>query len=265
MWSIEQITGQFIGPPLAGLLIAMAVSLPFVVDAMTFAIATALVWWVTMRHVPMAPVAGFWTQFREGTHWIAQHRVILTFAIMLSVLNFVTFGSLAVLVLFSQEVLNLNAAGHGVVLAGGALGAVFGGLIGPNIAKALGGRSTIWAALLIFIPSFLGVGLTSSAFVAGFALAVMYAGGMTWNVVTVSLRQRVIPPELLGRVNAIYRFFGWGSIPLGALAAGALVAWAEPSVGRETALRLPFLIAAGVSAALLIFAVFGFKNRDLSD
>lgn len=265
LWSIEQITGQFIGPPLAGLLIALSVPLPFVVDALTFAIATALVWWVTMRHVPMAPSQAFMSQFREGAVWIANHRVILTFAIMLSVLNFVTFGSLAVLVLFSQEVLGLDAAGHGVLLAVGALGAVLGGLAGPKVAAFLGGRGTILAALAVFIPSFLSVGLANSAFLAGFALAAMYAGGMSWNIVTVSLRQRVIPPELLGRVNSIYRFFGWGSIPLGALAAGALVAWSEPSMGREAALRLPFVIAAGVSAVLLIYAVFALKSSDLAD
>lgn len=31
-----------------------------------------------------------------------------------------------------------------------------------------------------------------------------------WNVITVSFRQSVIPDDLLGRVNSVYRFFGWG-------------------------------------------------------
>ena len=40
--------------------------------------------------------------------------------------------------------------------------------------------------------------------------------GILWNVITVSLRQSVIPDRLLGRVNSVYRFFGWGMMPIGA-------------------------------------------------
>ena len=36
-----------------------------------------------------------------------------------------------------------------------------------------------------------------------------------WNVVTVSLRQQIVPPHLFGRVNSVYRWFGWGTLPIG--------------------------------------------------
>ena len=42
MWSAEQVTGQFIGPPIAGLLIASSVALPFGVDASIYALSAAL-------------------------------------------------------------------------------------------------------------------------------------------------------------------------------------------------------------------------------
>ena len=41
-----------------------------------------------------------------------------------------------------------------------------------------------------------------------------------WNIITVSLRQRITPDRLLGRVNAGYRFFAWGAMPIGALLGG---------------------------------------------
>ena len=47
----------------------------------------------------------------------------------------------------------------------------------------------------------------------GFAVAM-------WNVVTVSLRQQIVPAGLLGRVNSVYRMLGWGLMPLGAVAGG---------------------------------------------
>lgn len=48
MWSAEQITGQFIGPPLAGLLIASSVALPFGVDASAYAFSALLVWLIAL-------------------------------------------------------------------------------------------------------------------------------------------------------------------------------------------------------------------------
>ncbi len=45
---------------------------------------------------------------------------------------------------------------------------------------------------------------------------------MGWNVVTVSLRQRIVPDRLLGRLNASYRLVAWGTMPLGAAAGGVL-------------------------------------------
>jgi len=86
--------------------------------------------------------------------------------------------------------------------------------------------------------------LTSNVYVVALALFFEMVGALVRNIVTVSYRQRRIPDDLLGRVNSIYRFFGWGLMPFGALAAGWIVAAAEPSVGREAALRLPFLISA---------------------
>lgn len=70
-----------------------------------------------------------------------------------------------------------------------------------------------------------------------------------------SYRQRLIPDALLGRVNSIYRFFGWGMMPFGALAGGWIVAAAEPDLGRELALRMPFLIAAAGSVMLLVYGL----------
>ena len=254
LWSVERIMGEFIGPPLAGFLIAWAVPLPFLFDAVTFGVAAVLLWCVTFKPVALAPEQeSFRTQFMEGLRWIRGHATIWSLAILLGILNFVTFGSLAILVLFSQDILGLNAAGHGFLLTAGAAGAVAGSLTGPRVASALGFRATLLVSVGLFVPAFAGIAVAGSAVVAGGSLALMMCFGMVWNIVTVSYRQRTIPPLLLGRVNSIYRFFGWGSIPLGGFAAGALVKLVQDDWGREFALRLPFAIAAVICFGLLIW------------
>ncbi|HVR76755.1 MAG TPA: hypothetical protein VMS99_00020 [Acidimicrobiia bacterium] len=76
-----------------------------------------------------------------------------------------------------------------------------------------------------------------------------------WNIITVSLRQSLIPDRMLGRANSVYRFLGWGMIPVGAFLGGVKVAGAELVLGREWALRAPFIFAALVQAALFSYAL----------
>jgi MFS family permease len=75
------------------------------------------------------------------------------------------------------------------------------------------------------------------------AVAVMGLAGTTWNIVTVSLRQRIIPPELFGRVNSVYRLIGTGSISLGALIGG--------QIAYSSGLRSPYLASVFVGCIAL--------------
>lgn len=72
-------------------------------------------------------------------------------------------------------------------------------------------------ALLILVPV-----LTHDLIVIGFAYAIGGLGVALWNVATVSLRQRLVPERLLGRVVSTHRLISWGSLALGALAGGVL-------------------------------------------
>ena len=74
-----------------------------------------------------------------------------------------------------------------------------------------------------------------------------------WNVITVSLRQAIIPDHLLGRVNSVYRFLGWGMMPIGSLVGGLVVALGDQVTSREMALRIPYVIALVGNLLLLAF------------
>jgi len=182
-----------------------------------------------------------------------EHPVILRLAVMLGLINGFSIMTLTVLVLFSQDILGLSAVGHGVLLTAGAAGGVVGGLIGPKVVARLGVQNSIWAAMILFPVPFIMIALTSNAYVVAVALFLEMIGALLWNIVTVSYRQRRIPDDLLGRVNSIYRFFGWGMMPFGALAAGVIVAAAEPEFGRDAALRLPFIIGAVGMGVMFVY------------
>ncbi|WP_019954114.1 MFS transporter [Yoonia vestfoldensis] len=255
MWSAEQITGQFIGPPLAGLLIAASVLWPFGVDASIYALSAVLIWMIALPSRGAVVAVPFWAALREGLGWMRHNPVILRLAIMLGAINAVFIGGLTILVLYAQEVLGLSATGYGLLLTFGAMGGVVGGLVAPTVAKRLGMRRSLLVALVGFIMVNLMIGLFGSAFMVALALFFEAAAGMLWNVVTVSYRQRLIPDHLLGRVNAVYRFFGWGAMPFGAMGAGVLVTVLTPVLGRNEALHTPYLFAAAVCGLLTIYAM----------
>jgi hypothetical protein len=71
-------------------------------------------------------------------------------------------------------------------------------------------------------------------------------------VITVSLRQAIIPSHLLGRVNSVYRFFAWGMMPVGALVGGIVVAVVDAFAGREAALRSVWFVSGGIHLVLFV-------------
>lgn len=251
LWSVEQIMGAFVGPPLAGLLIAISVPAPFLLDAVSFGLAAWLVWCIALPP-RVAPAQGnWWEACREGVRWMWQHQDILRLAIMLGVINAAATMTMTILVLLSQEAFGLSAAGHGVLLTAGAVGGVVGGLICPWVVARWGAQRSLHLSLAVMILPPLMIALAGHVSVVALALFVQMLAALLWNVVTVSYRQRHIPDQILGRVNSIYRFFGWGMMPLGALAGGVVVALAEPQFGRMLALRAPFWLEAGIAVMML--------------
>lgn len=261
LWSMEQLTGQFIGPPLAGLLIGLGIAVPFGVDVAMLMLAAGLVWLITAP-APMPSETRFVEALREGIGFMRRDRVLLRLAVVLGVANFIAVGVITMQVMFAQEVLGLTAAGYGVVLSVEAIGAITGSLMAPRLLRWFGADRCLAIAIGIWAVGYGVVAIAPNAAVMALALFAVLAAGMVWNVITVSWRQRRIPPELLGRVNSICRFFGWGSMPLGALAAGAVATLLEAPLGREMALRAPFVLAAGACVGLLLYAM---KNLRLSE
>lgn len=261
MWSAEWTLNYLIGPPLAGVLIGLGIAIPLGLDAASFAVAATLVWLITLPARPAPAQARFRAQLAEGIAWFRAHPVIWRLALMLSLSNFFYVLTLTGTVLFAQEVLGLSASGYGIALSAGAVGGVVMGLVAPRITGRLGMRSTMLISIAIMITAYAALAATRSPAVLSIALALESGAAMLWNVVTVSYRQRLIPDDLLGRVNSIYRMFGWGSMPLGAFAAGTLIAALEAPIGRETALRLPYALAALANLGLLALALRWLPRR----
>jgi MFS family permease len=257
---------SFAGPPLGGILIGIALALPFFFDAMTFAISAALIFTLTGTFTPRRSPAdadqrpSFIGEIKEGVRWLLANKLLRDLGIVLGVMNAMLAATFATSVFFVQEVLELDAAMFGVLMTGGAAGGVLGSLLARRISKSLGSGTSLLAVLAGSAITLAAIGLSSSwPFVwAMFALNAFL--GVVWNVITVALRQTIIPDQLLGRVNSVYRFFAWGMMPVGSLVGGLLVAAFEPTWGRTTALRIPFWFAGGVFLVLFVISIRRFTT-----
>jgi MFS family permease len=258
LYSAELVANQFVGPPLAGLLLAIGFALPFVVDAGSFAASAALVFSiaaVTRAKPDVAERKPWRAEAAEGFRWLWHHDLLRTLAIALGLLNMLSNAAMAAFVLFSQEVLGTSTTEFAILSTAGAFGGVLGGWVASRVSRRIGsGPSlalTIWGGGV----SLVAIGLVSSWQIAFVFLFVEMFVAVLWNVITVSLRQTIIPDRLLGRVNSVYRFFGWGSIPIGALIGGALAAGLDGPLSREAALRATLIVPGLAHVAVAIFAL----------
>jgi MFS family permease len=261
LWGSEVVMNSFAGPPAGGLFLVIAFSLPFFVDAASFAVSAALILTIAgkFRASPETGVEvkapSFRAELKEGVRWLWGHDLFRPMAISLGVLNGMMALATATYVLFVQEILELDAGAFGAVLTAGAAGGLVGSLLAARVSKRIGKGTALFASILVFAATLLVTGLTSSVWVVWAMFAISSFFVMLWNVITVSLRQSLIPNRILGRVNSVYRFLGWGMMPIGALLGGLVVAVSEPVLGREWALRAPFLFAAVVQACLYVYAL----------
>ena len=258
MWSAESLTNSFIGPPLGSLLIGIAIFLPFFFDAVSFFIAVALIASLAGSFRPIQSDAprekiNFRAEIREGFDWLWVHPLLRPMAIILGCMNGLGTMVGAVYILFAQEVLHTTVFIFAILGTAGAIGGTIGGFFAPKVSAKLGSGPSLALALAAAPIGNLIIGLTSSWQVVWVVTAFETFVAILWNTITVSLRQSIIPPALLGRVNSVYRFFAWGSIPIGMFVGGGLVTVMTHVVSRESALRAPYLIS--VVLGLLLWAL----------
>jgi MFS family permease len=219
---------NLIGPPLGALLFTLSHPAPFVVDTLSFAVAAVLVLRLTRRRPVRAHGAppdlegGSWLMLRAGVSYLVHHRTLRTLAIAVGLINAVTGGVIAVLVLYVTRTLDLPEQAYGWLIATFALGGLLGSVLTAPLVRVCGARACTVGSLLAFAVVTILLGALPRPAVVVPVLVVGGVASVAWNVVTISYRQRVVPAHLLGRVTSAYRMVSFLGMPAGAVAAGLL-------------------------------------------
>jgi MFS family permease len=255
-WAAEGIANTFVGPPLGSALLIASFALPFFVDAASFFAAAALVASIPgsfrAERVGDAPAAGWKAELAEGVRWLWGHELLRPMAIMLGLMNLATMLGASTLVLFAQEVLHIGPVLFAVLGFGYAVGGIVAGTFASAVSKRLGSGTCLAVTLIGCAVVALTIGLLPYWPVVVVMYTVLALLGTLWNVITVSLRQSIIPPHLLGRVNSVYRFFAWGMMPIGAALGGSIVWLVDRFVSRGWGLRSVYFVDAAIHIALFV-------------
>jgi MFS family permease len=224
--ALSQVAGPSIGGALVG---ALTAPVAVTVNAITYVLSVASL--LAIRRVEPAPEPPAERRvlplIGEGLHWVLGHPMLRAIAGCTGTSNFFGQMGLAVYVLFAVHRIGLSPALLGLVYAGSSLGGLAGAAGADRVADRLGiGRAlvvgavcfTAFALLVPLAPDRVALALPlllAAGFGTGF-------GSTVYNVTQVSMRQRITPDALLGRMNASMRFIVWGTIPFGSFAGGVL-------------------------------------------
>ncbi|MGW7575915.1 MFS transporter [Streptomyces sp. NPDC054765] len=222
--SSAQVAGPGIG---GGLVQLLGAALAIVADAVGYVLSALFLWSIKQpESLPeRRPDVSLRQEVGEGLRFVFGHRLLRVIALTTGLGNFFTAVLMATQSVFLVRVLGLAPGVVGLLLAASALGGLAGALCAGRLAARFGQARVIWLSALVTGPFALLWPLSSrGAGAALFALGsgVVFFGAVVYNVAQVSFRQALCPSRLLGRMNATLRFLMWGTLPLGALAGGAL-------------------------------------------
>lgn len=252
----ERVGQDMVGPAVAGLLFTATALLPFGLNAGLLAAAAVLLIGITTERPRPTGRRGVFRETVAGMRWLWRDRFVRRLIITGAVLVFATSVWESILVLLATGPVGLSAAGYGLVLGVGALGGVGGAAATPFLVARidrwwlqLGSLALCGVVVLLLAVSPTPATIALAWGGTGFGFAV-------WHVVSVSTRQRVVPAEILARVNSAARTLSFTALPAGALAGGIAADLAG--------LRSPAVIAAAIVLVLLVvYAVTSRHDRAL--
>lgn len=240
-----QITiNRLAAPPLGAALFAAGMALPFVTQAVAVALGAVLV--SRIGETPPATTERTRALRREvmaGLRWVWAHEAVRLLVLTILAFN-ITFGATySIMVLYAGERLGLGPLGFGLLTTFGALGGMIGAAVYPRLERRLRASGIMRVGLVIETLTHLLLALTTTPAIAFATLFVFGIHEASWGTTASTIRQRVVPNELQGRVGSVYMVSVFGSLVVGSALGGVIA-----RVGGITA---PFWFGFAGSAVIL--------------
>ncbi len=219
-------TAVFIAPGLGGIIISIFnPGMGLIINSLTFLFGFLVVWSLNIEsNVQKEKITSskVFTDIKEGFHFVIQKKPILytNLAMFFSIFGSTLF--LTMLVIHLKSTAGLDSILIGYVLSIGGIAAIGGALITNILKKHFSYRTILFFASLVGGVSIIAFGMNNSFIWLALMNALGTISASIMNPCIVTIRQKLTPDHLLGRVQATSRFMTWILMPVAALTAGIL-------------------------------------------
>ena len=259
---------QLIGPPIGAFLFVAGMAIPFATDAVCYALGAVLVSRIASsvargrtaepgataspptaepefeQASAPASTTSVWRDLADGFRWLRSNPPMRTLALTIVAFN-VTFGAAwSVLVLYAGDRLGMDSVGFGLLTTASAIGGIIGTAAYGALERRISLANLMRIGLLIETGTHLIFALTRSPEVALLTMVVFGAHEVVWWTTSITIRQRAVPDELMGRVGGIYTVGLTGGIVVGTPIGGLLA--------RSFGITAPFWFGFVGSALLVV-------------
>ena len=260
----QTVTNSFVGPPLAGFLASLGFALATGSSTLMYLSAGFALFFlrgtfsVSSRH-DLSTKQNLWIHLTGGIRFLWKNPLLRDLTLFTASMNIFWAGWGALLVLYAVKPgpMGLDEFKYGLLLTAMAVGGLLGSMVADPIQKRIGTRN---ALALDFVGTVLLVGvpaLTTNAWAVGASAFIAGVGASIWVILVASIRQRVVPDNLLGRVYSASRFISWGIGPLGAMLAGL--------VAEIWSIRTMFTVGGFISVFMLFLFLYLIPSHSLQD
>jgi MFS family permease len=243
------------GQPLGGLLFGISRMLPFVADAISYAVSFVALLFIrpAFQEEREPRSTRLASDIAEGISWLWRQPFLRAAVLLVTGSNF-AFSAIILALIVRAKDLGASPSRIGVMLAFGGAGALVGSAVAPWAQRQVHAKLVVIGSLWIWAITAPPLVLLHSPFAIGALWGAAAVFGPIFNVSLASYRYALVPDRLLARAQSASLVVAWGAIPLGQLTAGLLL----ESTGAVTTILI--LAAVNVLVALLATAAPTIRN-----
>ena len=244
---------SLLGRSLGGILYSLGRFLPFLADAISYLVSVLSLFYfkIPFQEKREAAPRKLNVEIWEGLRWLWHQPLLCFIALLGSVIHIVGFGMILIVIILAQHQ-HASSFIIGLILGVGGIGTLLGSLLGGLLQKSFSFAwltiATLWLTALLFPLYSISPNLIWLAIV----VAALSATMTIYGVIQFSYRLILIPDELQGRVNSVFRLVVFGGDPIGYALTGVLL----QAIGVAPTVWL-------YSGGLIILAVAAMLNRHL--
>jgi MFS family permease len=246
---------QLIGPPLGAFLFAAGSYWPFVTQIVCVSLGVILISRIARTPIPpkRAPVEGVTAHpIREGLRWLRGNPPVRTLVLIILVFNVTWAAPWSILVLYATKHLGLGAVGYGALTTAAALGGLLSTFFFGWLERHVKFATLMRICLSLEVVMHLSFALTTSGVVALFIMFGFGAYAFVWGTISTTVRQRLVPLELQGRIASVNMVGVFGGLVIGELLGGI--------IAQTWGLTAPWWFAFGGSLITLIIVWRSISN-----